>query len=114
MGATSLASALFLAVHFMVDKVTLPMFVAYAALLFFCFGLMFGNLNAIAMEPMGDIAGMASAITGAVSSVISLTFGTIIGQLYNNTLLPIASGFLICGTLAYLLMWVELRWHTQR
>ncbi|KCZ25018.1 putative membrane protein [Acinetobacter baumannii 42057_5] len=35
----------------------------YACILFLLFGTLFGNLNAIAMEPMGHVAGMASAIS---------------------------------------------------
>lgn len=87
-----------------VTEITLPMFIAYMATLFFSFGLMFGNLNAIAMEPMGHIAGMASAITGAVSSIISLTLGSYIGQQYDNTLIPVATGFTVLGALALITM----------
>lgn len=112
MGTTVIASAIFLGLHAFVE-VTLPMFVTYMAILFFCFGLMFGNLNAIAMEPMGEVAGMASAIIGAVSSLISLALGTLIGQMYNNTLLPIALGFLVFGILAYLIMRCEKSWHEK-
>lgn len=111
MGTIVVASALFFSLHKLVDTVTLPMFVAYLAILFFCFGLMFGNLNAIAMEPMGDVAGMASAITGAVSSVISLTLGTTIGQMYDGTLIPLSLGFLGLGVLTWLLMKWEQRLH---
>ena len=108
-----LASAVFLAVQMAITTVTLWMFVIYAAVLFFSFGLMFGNLNAIAMEPMGEVAGMASAIMGAVSSVISLTLGTAIGQMYDYTLVPITCGFLGLGSLAWILMKVEQRWHLK-
>lgn len=111
MGIVVIASLAFLLLHLVVAKVTLPMFVTYAVVVFFTFGLMFGNINAIAMEPMGDIAGMAAAITGAVSSLISLGLGTFIGQMYNNTLIPIASGFLVLGAGSWLLMKKELRWH---
>jgi MFS transporter, DHA1 family, multidrug resistance protein len=111
MAVSIVASAIFLVLHVAVDVVTLPMFIIYAAILFFSFGLMFGNLNAIAMEPMGEVAGMASAIIGSVSSILSLAIGTFIGQMYNNTLVPIASGFLGFGAIAYLLMRLELRWH---
>jgi DHA1 family bicyclomycin/chloramphenicol resistance-like MFS transporter len=107
------ASALFLGVQ-MVMPVTLPMFLAYAGLLFFSFGLMFGNLNAIAMEPMGEVAGMASAIIGATSSIISLGLGSLIGQLYDNTLRPIAAGFLVLGLLSWLLMHAERGWHARQ
>jgi DHA1 family bicyclomycin/chloramphenicol resistance-like MFS transporter len=107
------ASALFLGLQ-AVMPVTLVMFLAYAGLLFFAFGLMFGNLNAIAMEPMGDVAGMASAIIGATSSVISLALGTLIGQLYDNTLRPIALGFLLLGLVSWLLIHSERRWHARQ
>lgn len=110
--AIVVASALFLAVQAAMP-VTLAMFLAYAGVLFFAFGLMFGNLNAIAMEPMGEVAGMASAIIGASSSVISLLLGTLIGQLYDNTLRPIALGFLLLGLASWLLMLSERRWHAR-
>ena len=48
------------------------------------------------MEPMGHIAGMASAIIGAVSSAISLVLGTCIGLAYNNSLQPVTLGFYSC------------------
>jgi DHA1 family bicyclomycin/chloramphenicol resistance-like MFS transporter len=111
MRAIVATSALFLALHGLVDTITLPMFLAYATVLFFAFGLTFGNLNAIAMEPMGEIAGMASAIIGATSSILSLTFGTLIGQLYDNTLIPVAGGFFFCCGAALLMMMREKRWH---
>ncbi len=114
MAAIVVASVLFLLLHAVLDTVTLPWFVGYAAVLFFAFGLIFGNLNAIAMEPMGEIAGMASAVIGAVSSVISLALGTLIGQSYNHTLIPIACGFLVLGSAAWALMRVERRWHMMQ
>lgn len=89
-------SAVFLAINlFMLPP--LWMFLLYAAIIFFNFGMLFGNLNALAMEPMGHIAGLASAIIGAFSSVLSLVAGTLIGQFYNGTLIPIVGGFLILG-----------------
>lgn len=113
MGMVVLASAVFLGLHYAVESVTLPMFVAYATVLFFCFGMMFGNLNAIAMEPMGEVAGMASALIGASSSVLSLILATFIGQQYDNTLIPITSGFLILGALSWVLMKHEQRVHDR-
>jgi DHA1 family bicyclomycin/chloramphenicol resistance-like MFS transporter len=68
-------------------------------------GLMFGNLNAIAMEPMGHIAGMASAVIGAVSSMISLGLGTLIGQSYDGTLTPVTAGFLALNILSLLILY---------
>lgn len=107
------ASGVFLAAQALLP-VTLPMFLLFAAVLFFSFGLMFGNLNAIAMEPMGDVAGMASAIIGATSSIIALALGTLIGQMYDNTLQPIALGFLLLGLASWSLMQAERRWHARQ
>ena len=94
------ASGIFLIVNLTIAEVQLWMFLAYMAVMFFSFGLMFGNLNAIAMEPMGHIAGIASALIGASSSIISMILGTIIGQLYNNTLVPLTTGFAVLGLIS--------------
>lgn len=96
-------SAAFLILHG-ITPITLWMFFIYASVLFFCFGLIFGNLNAIAMEPMGHVAGIAAAIIGSLSSIISMCIGTFIGQLYNNTLIPVTTGFLVLSSLALLIM----------
>lgn len=93
------SSAIFLIV-LMVLPANLWLFMVYASVLFFCFGLVFGNVNAMAMEPMGHVAGIASAIIGATSSILSMLIGTTIGQMYNGTLIPVTSGFLILGIIA--------------
>lgn len=83
----------------------LMLFLAYS---FFCLGLTFGNMNAMAMEPMGHMAGLGSAFVGAGSSLISLVLGAIIGQSYNGTLLPLAMGFLTLSLAARATMiWTE-------
>ena len=64
---------------------------------FFCCGLMFGNYNALALEPMGRIAGMAAAVSGALSSLLAIAAGSIIGQFYNATVIPLAAGFTFLG-----------------
>lgn len=96
-------SAIFLAVNLTIP-VALWMFVTYAAIMFFCFGMMFGNLNAIAMEPMGHIAGIAAAVVGSTSSLISLSVGTYIGQSYDNTLIPVVTGFLVLNIISLCFM----------
>lgn len=100
-------SILFLGVQYLVQP-SLWMFVAYAIVIFFCFGLVFGNLNAIAMEPMGKVAGIASALIGATSSMISMSLGTFIGQAYNQTVLPVTLGFATVPLIAFLIiLWAD-------
>jgi DHA1 family bicyclomycin/chloramphenicol resistance-like MFS transporter len=110
-GTIIVASAIFLAMN-LTMTVTLPMFLGYAAILFFCFGMMFGNLNSIAMEPMGHIAGIASAVIGSTSSLISLSVGTYIGQSYDNTLLPVVTGFFLLNIVSVSLMFFAERSRT--
>jgi DHA1 family bicyclomycin/chloramphenicol resistance-like MFS transporter len=97
--AVIISSAVFLVLDYAVE-IQLWMFMCYAAILFFCFGLVFGNLNSIAMEPMGHIAGMATAIIGCFDSVVSTILGAVIGQLYDNTLVPMTLGFLVLGVIS--------------
>ncbi|MCM2496151.1 multidrug effflux MFS transporter [Burkholderia glumae] len=103
------ASALFLLLNHY-THVTLCMFMIYASILFFCFGLLFGNLNSMAMESMGHVAGTASAIIGSGSSVFAISIGTLLGQIYNNTLMPLSTGMLILGALSTLVMHLARRY----
>jgi DHA1 family bicyclomycin/chloramphenicol resistance-like MFS transporter len=102
--ATIIASSIFLGLNLTME-IHLWMFLIYAAVLFFVFGLMFGNLNSLAMEPMGEIAGLAASVIGFISTIISMTIGAVIGQMYDNTLVPISAGFLIAGVFSLLAMW---------
>jgi DHA1 family bicyclomycin/chloramphenicol resistance-like MFS transporter len=80
----------------------------YLFLSFFCSGLLFGNFNAIAMEPMGRIAGMAAAIIGSLSSLIAIVTGGYIGQLYNGTVIPLVAGFAGLGLATFAVTeWAE-------
>ena len=80
----------------------------YLLPLFFCFGILFGNLNAMAMEPLGHIAGLGSAVVGSISTLVSVVFGAVIADLYDNTVLPLVLGFAILGLAALVTMrWTE-------
>jgi MFS transporter, DHA1 family, multidrug resistance protein len=78
----------------------LPLFIALAALMMFSFGLMFANFTAMAMEPQGHIAGTASSLYGTITTLVGIGVGTVIGQDYDGTLLPFATGFFLCALAA--------------
>mgnify|MGYP002624206261 FL=1 len=81
---------------------------AYLMLSFFCMGVLFGNFNALAMEPLGHMAGVASAVIGGVTTFISLALGTWIGQSFDGTVLPLVGGFGALGLAAIAVMtWCE-------
>ena len=69
---------------------------------FFCCGILFGNYNAMSLEPVGHIAGMAAAISGTVSSLVAILVGGWIGQQYDGTVLPLVYGYLGMSVLAFL------------
>ncbi|MEZ5690264.1 MAG: multidrug effflux MFS transporter [Rickettsiales bacterium] len=92
-----------------ITDATFIMYFLYGMFLLFSIGILFGNLNAIAMEPMGHIAGMASAIIGCISTIIGILFGTVIGQMYDGSLTPIIAGFFVMGNIALIIMLYENR-----
>ena len=80
----------------------------YLLLIFFFFGILFGNLNAMAMEPLGHIAGLGSAVIGSLSTLLSVVFGVIVADAYDGTVLPLVLGFAVLGLAALLtLRWTE-------
>ena len=81
-------------------------FIGYLAITFFCFGILFGNLNTLAVQPLGHIAGVATSVISSVQTLISIVVGGIIGQSYDGTVQPLVLGFLICAvsTLAILIL----------
>src|SRR6266568_547411 len=79
----------------------LPLFMALSASMMFAFGLMIANFTALAMEPQGHIAGTASSLYGSITTLLGIGIGMAIGQDYDGTLLPFATGFFLC-TLAAL------------
>jgi len=81
-----------------------PVFLLWSLLAFISPGLIFGNLNALALESMGHIAGMASAIVGALSTLFGVLIAVPIGLAFDGTTLPLLNGFTICAAAALALM----------
>lgn len=76
--------------------------------LFFCIGILFGNMNALAMEEVGQIAGMASAWVGAISTFLAMGLAMIMGVFYDGTLAIWSFGFFLASLSALALMrWIE-------
>ena len=99
-GAVVVAGTMLVAAK--LQMLPLPLFMVLSALMMFAFGLMFANFTALAMEPQGHIAGTASSLYGSITTLLGIGIGAAIGQDYNGTLLPFATGFFLCtlGALA--------------
>ncbi|MCQ0971801.1 multidrug effflux MFS transporter [Paracoccus sp. TK19116] len=81
-----------------------PVFFFWVTSVFFMAGVTFGNLNALALQTMGHIAGMAASIVSAVATILSVLIAAPIGLFYNGTAIPAATATLICSALAWRLM----------
>jgi DHA1 family bicyclomycin/chloramphenicol resistance-like MFS transporter len=81
----------------------LALFLGPMFLCFFCNGILFGNYSARALEPMGHSAGVAAAITGCLSGLVGIAFGTPLGRAYDGTVLPVLGGFVLASFGALLL-----------
>lgn len=73
------------------------------------FGFVAGNFNAIAMEPLGHIAGSASSVLGTISFTGGAIMGSLVGQAFNGTIIPLAAAFTLFGVVALAIIWVTER-----
>ncbi len=76
-------------------------FVVLQAAMMACFGLANSNFSAMAMENMGEIAGTASSAQGFIMTLGGAVIGALIGRAFDGTTVPLYSGFLLMGVLAF-------------
>ena len=82
------------------------LFLVWQLSVFFQMGLTVGNINAIAMEPVGHIAGLAASVIGATATVAGVLIAVPNGLMFDGTPVPLAAGIFIEAILALLL----IRW----
>lgn len=83
---------------------SLPLYIAYMLCVFFCYGLLFGNITTLALDPMAHIAGSASSIVTSTSTLISILLASLIGSQLENTIHPVVIGFGGLSVIALLLI----------
>ncbi len=81
------------------------LFTVWLLLAFFCVGILFGNFNAMAMEPVGHMAGLGAAMVGSITTFISLPLGWAVGHAFDGTVLPLVTGFAVLALLSLAAMW---------
>ncbi len=81
------------------------LFTGYLGVLFFLMGTIFGNLNALTMEPLGYVAGIGAALTSAMAVLVSVTLGGIVGQFFDGTVNFLACAFALFGIATLTAMW---------
>ncbi|MBD9525421.1 multidrug effflux MFS transporter [Paracoccus sp. PAR01] len=86
------------------EALRFPAFFVWAVSVFFMAGVTFGNLNAMALQRMGHVAGMAASVIAAVSTIGAVLIAAPIGLLYDGTARPIIMATLICSAAALWMM----------
>ncbi len=76
-------------------QMPLLLFIAIFASAMVPFAMLGSNFNALAMEPLGALAGTASSVLGFMQTFLGGLLGTLIGQAFDGTVRPLAIGF--CG-----------------
>ncbi len=104
---SSLAFALYL--FFVATTPPLWLFMTYLSFAFFCQPMLNGNLNAMSMEPLGHLAGLAATLIGASTTFIALILSVIMGRAYDQTLLPLSFAFCVFGGMALVLVMMGAR-----
>ena len=84
------------------------LFMAYFLFVFMCVGLLFGNLNALAMEPLGHVAGIGAAVVASLATLISVPLGGFVGLSFDGTLYAQVMSFAVFGTgMVVAIQWAE-------
>jgi len=87
---------------------SMPVFVTILAIAIGTIGLTQANFSAIAMQPFGQMAGAASSFQNFIRTLIAIGFATLIGQQFDGTVVPLLTGFVLCGLAALLIiLWAE-------
>lgn len=101
--AYTLISLIYVGLFFTSQNPSVAILIGFFAVQFFAVGLMFGNLRALAMEPLGHIAGIGAAINGFISTVMAVPIANFIGGFVSTSVLPLFIGFTIFGMLSVLI-----------
>lgn len=78
----------------------LPLYLALFGTAMFCFSALGSNFGALAMEPLGHVAGTAASAQGSIQTVSGAVIGALIGQAFDGTVFPIMAGFAGLGALS--------------
>jgi DHA1 family bicyclomycin/chloramphenicol resistance-like MFS transporter len=96
-------SIVFIALYHSGNNPSIGILITFFALQFFTIGFLFGNLRALAMQPMGHIAGIGSALNGFISTVMAVPIADYIGGFVVDSVAPLFIGFLVCGLISLIL-----------
>jgi DHA1 family bicyclomycin/chloramphenicol resistance-like MFS transporter len=98
-------SFIFLMLYGFGQNPSIVVLIIFFMLQFTSVAFLFGNLRALAMEPMGHIAGIGSALNGFISTVMAVPIANYIGSFVKDSVTPLFIGFMVCGLLSMILFY---------
>ena len=108
--AYALISLLYVVLFHTGNNPSIVVLMMFFLMQFFAVGFLFGNLRSLAMEPLGHIAGIGSAINGFVSTVMAVPIANYIGSFVKTSVLPLFIGFSVFGVLSLgVFLWLKHR-----
>lgn len=96
----ALWSSLFLGASLVSEQLSLIGWLVYVTPVLFFMGLTFSNLQAVAIQPLGHIAGTASTIIGSTMTALSLLVGFLFAQVFDGQVTPLIVTFLLTALTA--------------
>ncbi|PCJ90282.1 MAG: Bcr/CflA family drug resistance efflux transporter [Hyphomicrobiales bacterium] len=109
LGMLGLSSVLFLISLLYAGKPPLVTFLFMCGAMFFCYAILISNLNAMAMQSLGRIAGLGASIISSLSSIIAVIISIGFGRFYDQSTVPLALAFLLGGVVGLVLLSVAKR-----
>jgi DHA1 family bicyclomycin/chloramphenicol resistance-like MFS transporter len=97
LAAYCLSALLYVVLFFNASNPPLWVLLTFFVIQFIAVGFLFGNLRALAMQPIGHIAGVGAAINGFISTVMGVLIASGIGAYVTTTAWPLFLGFTVCG-----------------
>ncbi|WP_439627147.1 multidrug effflux MFS transporter [Shinella sp.] len=78
-------------------RLPLAAFMVFGFAAFFAIGILFGNLNAMVMRSLGQVAGLGASLLASGSSLVATLFAVGMGNFYDGTTINLSAGFFLAG-----------------
>ena len=110
----TLSAFLYSALFYYSGNPSIYILLGFIATQFLCIGFIFGNVRALAMEPIGHIAGVGASLNGFISTMMAVPLAVLIGHYMDTTALPLFIGFMSCGLVSILCIYLLDRLETAK
>lgn len=84
-------------------------FMAGFFVILFCMGFIFGNINAMAMEWLGGMAGLGNSVIGSLSSLLAVIVAVVAGRFYTDNIYPVSLAYMSVAIISLFLLFYAKR-----